>query len=333
MASENIGSLYPTKIPGYEDAADIQAALKLYHYGSTTYDITNTEPENLLTDSIAGHIQAVVDRVEVIESKGLGSDFLSALPTGVDDGFIWMDSTSNASSSASYASAIYSPVAPTTDLVDGLIWVDKDANPPRGYIYDAGLVDWVAITELPGIVDAAGDLIIGAGPDDITKLPVGSDGQILSVVSGLPSWVSNKTWVLKSSGSLSGSSISATGLNGDKLFVVLKDWSHDNITAESMLTINFNNDMGPNYVNTGGLLSASSLHSPVFSDSVTHDITISVDLSNTSASLKPVSTIADNTAGQYFGYYKNTSPITSVQVSVSPSASFDAGSYQVWSYE
>ena len=41
MASENIGNLYPSKIPGYEDAADIQAALRLYHYGSTTYDINN----------------------------------------------------------------------------------------------------------------------------------------------------------------------------------------------------------------------------------------------------------------------------------------------------
>ena len=30
MAAESIGNLIPTKIPGYADAADIQAALRLY---------------------------------------------------------------------------------------------------------------------------------------------------------------------------------------------------------------------------------------------------------------------------------------------------------------
>ena len=35
MAAENIGTVYPTKIPGLEDPADIQAALKLYHYGTS----------------------------------------------------------------------------------------------------------------------------------------------------------------------------------------------------------------------------------------------------------------------------------------------------------
>jgi hypothetical protein len=33
--TENGSGVYPTKIPGYEDAADIQEALRLYHYGST----------------------------------------------------------------------------------------------------------------------------------------------------------------------------------------------------------------------------------------------------------------------------------------------------------
>ena len=53
MASENIGNLYPSKIPGYEDAADIQAALRLYHYGSTTYDINNANTSALLNPSLA----------------------------------------------------------------------------------------------------------------------------------------------------------------------------------------------------------------------------------------------------------------------------------------
>jgi hypothetical protein len=52
---------YPTKIPGYEDAADIQEALRLYHYGST---IIPTEgnlgtPNGINTKSVAGYLKAL----------------------------------------------------------------------------------------------------------------------------------------------------------------------------------------------------------------------------------------------------------------------------------
>jgi len=53
MAAESIGALYSTKIPGYADNADIQAAFKLYHYGSTDYNTANANTANLVTPSIA----------------------------------------------------------------------------------------------------------------------------------------------------------------------------------------------------------------------------------------------------------------------------------------
>lgn len=325
--------IFNTKIPEYSDAADIQAALRLYHYGSYTYDGSNTDTANLVSPSIAKHLQTLADRVTAQEELGTGSEYSATLPTAPSEGFVWMDAESNVTSTANYAAAVYSPDAPTTDLVDGLIWVDKNANPPRGYVYDAGIQSWIPITEIPGIVDAAGDLIIGAGEDDIQKLSIGTSGQVLKVVSGLPAWSDQKLWVSKGSGSLSGTGFSVSGITGEKIFIVLKDWSHDDLTDSAMITVRFNNDSGPNYVNTGGLLSASSLHSPVFVDNVSHDMTIAVDLANTASALKPVSTIADNSSGQYFGYYKNTSQITSVQVSLSPTGNFDSGTYQVWSYE
>jgi hypothetical protein len=67
MAAENIDNtvtgtgLFPAKVPGLSDAADIQAALKLYHYGSYTYDGSNTNPANLVTPSIAKHLQNLKD--------------------------------------------------------------------------------------------------------------------------------------------------------------------------------------------------------------------------------------------------------------------------------
>ena len=328
--------IFNTKIPEYSDAADIQAALRLYHYGSYTYDGSNTDTANLVSPSIAKHLQTLADRVTAQEELGTGSEYSSTLPTSPSEGFVWMDAESNVTSTANYAAAVYSPDAPTTDLVDGLIWVDKNANPPRGYVYDAGTEEWVSITEIPGIVDAAGDLIIGAGADDIDKLSIGSEGEVLKVVSGLPAWSSERDWVLKGSGSLSGAGFSVSGLNGDRLFIVLKDFQNINgMTGAGLLVVRFNNDSGPNYVNVGGLTSAGSLHSQYFSTQGSYDVTIAVDLANSAAALKPVSTISAYSSDGItdLGYYKNTNAISSIQVTMGEMAEFNGGTYQVWSYE
>lgn len=241
MASENIGSLYPTQIPGYEDAADIQAALRLYHYGSTTPPETEAE---IIANSVAGHLKSLDSRLDNVEETGVGSDYTSTEPSSPADGFIWVDADS--------------------------------------------------------------------------VVPI----------------IENPTWQLVDSGTLSGSSLSVSGIAGEKFYVILKDWGHSNELEDVGLRVRFNNDAGPNYVNTGGLLSASSLNSPEFPNTATQDITIEVDLANTSAMLKPVATIADTSVGPYFGYYKNTNEITSVQITLSATeTSFDTGSYQVWSYE
>ncbi len=243
MASENIGSLYPTKMPGYDDAADIQAALRLYHYGSDSYEPDNTNESQIPPNSIAGYLKALDTRVDAVESTGIGSEYSATEPTSPANGFIWVD----------------------TDSV----------------------------------------------------VPI----------------IENPTWQLIDSGTLSGSSLSVTGISGEKFYVVLKDWSHSNTGSELGLVIRFNSDSGPNYVNTGGLISASGLSSPTFPNTATQDLTIEVDLSNTGAFLKPVSTIADTAEGPYFGYYKNTNEITSVQLALSGSGNFDGGDYQIWSYQ
>ncbi len=68
MAAEDIGELIPTKIPGYADAADIQAALRLYHYGSYTFDVNETNAANLINPSLAYSIydlQTQIDNVDL----------------------------------------------------------------------------------------------------------------------------------------------------------------------------------------------------------------------------------------------------------------------------
>ena len=68
MASESIGSIYPTLIPGYADNADIQAAFRLYHYGSTTYNTANTNTANLETNSIASALNSLQTQITTLVS-------------------------------------------------------------------------------------------------------------------------------------------------------------------------------------------------------------------------------------------------------------------------
>lgn len=67
MAAENIGQLVPTKIPGYEDAADIQAALRLYHYGSYTFNTSETNAANLVNPSIAYSINNLQQQINNVD--------------------------------------------------------------------------------------------------------------------------------------------------------------------------------------------------------------------------------------------------------------------------
>ena len=131
MAAENIGTVYPTKIPGLEDPADIQAALKLYHYG--TVNTISTELD-IIANSVVGHIKALDTRVDAIESDGLGSAVLSTMPTTVDNGYIWVDSTTSVSADVQYSTASYQASAPTSPTT-GTLWVDSDSSPLKMYVW------------------------------------------------------------------------------------------------------------------------------------------------------------------------------------------------------
>jgi len=143
MAAENIGALYPTKVPGYDDPADIQAALKLFHYGSSTYDPTNTDVSLIPANSVAGHLKALSDRVTDQEELGTGAEYSSTKPSAPLEGFIWVDSNSTAISEATPAAASYASTAPTTDLTVGMLWVDSSSSPLTMYVYSG--TEWKEI--------------------------------------------------------------------------------------------------------------------------------------------------------------------------------------------
>lgn len=148
MASESIGNLYPTSIPGYDDAADIQAALRLYHYGSNTYDITNTNTANLVANSIASHLNKLANTIAVLdareETRGIGSSYRSTEPGDIPNGYIWMNSTSTPTNTPGYPGATYNASAPSNPT-DGTLWVVKGSSPLLMKIYDSSTSSWKTI--------------------------------------------------------------------------------------------------------------------------------------------------------------------------------------------
>ena len=260
MASEDIGSLFNTKMPGYDDPADIQDALKLYHYGSTTYDENNTDPNNLLNPSLAYHLQQLKNRAQALEDLGAGSDYLTETQVEAiadpQDGFIWLDVNSSGNGAPTYAAAVYSNEAPTTGLVDGIIWVDKDSSPRRAYIYNAGTSTWDIIDDIQSIINASGDLIYGTANDTVNRLGIGSNGQVLTVSSGLPSWQTPATpetgsETLLGTYSLTGPTVTVSGIAQTYKHIRLEIINAYVSAGGYQLGIYFNNDTSNIYSRAG----------------------------------------------------------------------------------
>jgi hypothetical protein len=70
MAVESIGVLYSTKIPGYADNADIQAALRAYHYGSYSFDTSESNAANLINPSIAYTLNNLQGQITALDPAG-----------------------------------------------------------------------------------------------------------------------------------------------------------------------------------------------------------------------------------------------------------------------
>ena len=170
-------------------------------------------------------------------------------------------------------------------------------------------------------------MIYGSGDNQYAKLSLGASGQVLKAGPSAPYWGNEKQWVMISSGTLSGSTVSIPSVHGERLALIMKDWSHDDIAADSVISLQFNNDTASNYVESDGT-SGISLDSAVVPNTTSANHVIFIDLAHSSASLKPVYTLSGQPE---FGYYASSSPVDSIQIFLS-SGEFDSGTYQVWSY-
>lgn len=130
-------AFYNTTIPSLSDDANIQEALRMYHYGRADGSIPDVEGD-IGAESIAkylGDIQAEIDNFDI------GSAYSATEPslTNDDNGYIWVDSNSSALifDDGIPTIASYQDDEPVTGLVEGMLWVDKDSSPLKMYVYDS----------------------------------------------------------------------------------------------------------------------------------------------------------------------------------------------------
>lgn len=144
-ATEQTNQLFNTQIPALSEDANIQEALRLYHYGvGVGLPTTNAQ---IQPNSIAGHFKTMRTDLGVLQSKGVGSVISQNLPSNVDNGFIWVNADSSAAIFETAPESIpsvarYQNSAPTTNLNDGTLWVDKDSTPLKMYVYDLATAAW-----------------------------------------------------------------------------------------------------------------------------------------------------------------------------------------------
>jgi hypothetical protein len=146
--AEVIGNVYPTKIPGYDEPADIQAALRLYHYGSSEYDVDNANTDSLVSNSIAYHLNSLQGSIDALDSReedrGIGSLISTTRPTVTENGYLWFDTNPGGIVQEAYPSAVYTVTEPGSPT-DGTLWVVKGSSPLLMKIYDSDTSTWKTI--------------------------------------------------------------------------------------------------------------------------------------------------------------------------------------------
>lgn len=139
------GDVFPTTVPAMSENADIQSALKLYHYGQTTVPSSKS---SITANSVAGQLYILESGIKDLKDQGIGSNILSGSPKSTSGaynkkgGYVFVDKSS-AAPVLSGMVARYQISAPTGTIRTGELWVDSDAVPLKLYVYSG--TEWKAI--------------------------------------------------------------------------------------------------------------------------------------------------------------------------------------------
>ena len=181
MAVESIGTLVPTKIPGYADAADIQAALRAYHYGSYTFDTAETNTANLINPSMAYSITNLQTQITAITADYVTSTSTTTLTnktltSPVVSGLSLSDSSIIFEGSS--ADAFETTLTVTNPTADRTITFPDTT----------GTVALLTQVINNTLTSTTGDIIYASGANTPARLGIGTEGFVLTVTSGVPAW-------------------------------------------------------------------------------------------------------------------------------------------------
>jgi hypothetical protein len=216
VAVESIGVLVPTKIPGYADAADIQAALRAYHYGSYTFDVNESNAANLINPSIAYTINNLQSQITTLGDDYVDEDVLTAkgslisataastpseLTVGTDNQFLIANSAT--ATGLQWTNTLTSPVVTGLSLNDSsivfegstandfettLTVTDPTADRTITFPDVTGTVALISQVINNTLTSTTGDIIYASANNTPARLGIGLEGQVLKVTSGVPSW-------------------------------------------------------------------------------------------------------------------------------------------------
>jgi hypothetical protein len=171
---ESIGSIFSTQIPSLTENANIQDALKIFHYGTKTVP---TNISQLAPASVAGHLQAANVRLTALEQLGIGSVYSPNEPSSKADGAIWVDATSNAPIYENFFVAYYQESQPSAQE-NGLLWVNSVTKAIK--VYDEADETWKTVASgssssagAVNVVDLTGQSISIVGLDSATATGLG----------------------------------------------------------------------------------------------------------------------------------------------------------------
>lgn len=166
------GELYNTQIPSLNDDSNIQEALKLFMYGSTTSPQTAAQ---IINESLAGHLKGIRTDISSLQALGIGSSLSATQPTNVPDGYVWMDANTTAEVGIGNVAYLYDLETDT--------W-----TPMAGVANQAADYDWTGDHSFGGTVSIDGAAVAKSGVNTFLN-PTARDAAITAPTNGITCFV------------------------------------------------------------------------------------------------------------------------------------------------
>lgn len=166
------GKLFNTQIPSLGDDSNIQEALKLFLYGTTTSPQTAAQ---IINESVAGYLKSIETDVDSLQALGIGSSISATRPTNVPDGYVWMDLNTTSEVGVGNVAYVYDLESDTWTPMAGV------ANPAANYA-------WTGDHSFGQTVSISGAAVAKSGVNTFLN-PAARDAAIPSPSNGVTCFV------------------------------------------------------------------------------------------------------------------------------------------------